>query len=273
MATYVIGDIQGCHTTLLRLVERLRFDPVRDRLWFVGDLVNRGPASAEVLRWVRGLGDRAMVVLGNHDLHLLARARGLGRAKRRDTFQDVLEAPDRDVLLEWLRARPLIHREESHLLVHAGLLPAWTVAEAEELARAGEEVLRGDDATEFLACLEERPDHRWDDSLSQADRLLVAVLAMTCLRACTPGGDLDLSFSGPPRAASPGYQPWFTAPGRKSTNLTVLFGHWSTLGLFRDEGVIGLDTGCVWGGSLTALRLEDGRVFQEQLADEVRVDP
>jgi bis(5'-nucleosyl)-tetraphosphatase (symmetrical) len=248
-----MGDIQGCFRTLRRLLRRIAFDPAKDRLWNTGDLVNRGPGSLEVLRWARDLGDRLMTVLGNHDLHLLARAAGLVRAKPRDTLDEVLAAPDRDELLAWLRARPLLHAEEGRVLVHAGLLPAWTVAEAETLARSVEERLRAAGGLELA-----RPQSR------EPERSTLWVL--TRLRFCTADGSPGPDFTGPPDAAPPGCRPWFDFPGRRSAEATVLFGHWAALGFYRAPGILGLDSGCVWGGELTAVRLEDGEVFQEPAA-------
>jgi len=241
MATYVIGDVQGCFTTLEKLLVRIDFDPLRDRLWFVGDLVNRGPSSLAVLRFIRGLDDRAVVVLGNHDLHLIARSRGTRGRRPRDTFEDVLEAPDRDALIEWLLHRPLLHREGDHVMVHAGLLPQWSLEEAEALAKKAEKKLRGD---------------RLGKSLR------IAVDAFTRLRTCTEDGEMCLSFAGPPSQAPAGCRPWFEL-ARIPSAITIVFGHWASLGLHLGAQAIGLDTGCVWGGALTALRLEDRTIFQE----------
>jgi len=241
MATYVIGDVQGCFATLERLLARIDFDASSDRLWFVGDLVNRGPSSLEVLRRVRELGDRAVVVLGNHDLHLIDRVRGGRKPKRRDTLDDVLGAPDRDSLVEWLVERPLLHREGGYVLVHAGILPTWTLDEAESLARQAETALRKDRVKK---------------------KLRTVVDAFTRLRTCTEDGEMCLEFTGPPREAPKGCRPWFEL-ARIPKGATVLFGHWASLGLYVGRRVIGLDTGCVWGRTLTALCLEDGEVFRE----------
>ncbi len=267
MATYAIGDLQGCDTTLGRLLERIAFDPARDRLWFVGDLVNRGPRAAAVLRRLRGLGSAVTAVLGNHDLHLLARADGIAKPKQRDRLEDVLLAPDRDQLLCWLRKRPLLHREDGYVLVHAGLLPQWSVERAAELASEIEELLRGRDRTRFFEGLLEGPEQEWSKSLAGPKRWATVVAALTRLRTCTPEGRMDLGFSGPPEAAPKGYVPWFRVPDRKSKDATVVFGHWAALGLKLKERYLALDTGCVYGNMLTALRLEDRALFQERFSD------
>lgn len=267
MATYAIGDVQGCAATLDRLLARL---PLRrgDRLWFVGDLVNRGPGSADVLRTVRGLGARAVVVLGNHDLHLVARAAGLTGAKRRDTLDDVLAAPDRDALCAWLRTRPLLHREGDHVLVHAGLLPAWTTAAAQRLAAAATTALRGA-AGSALAAECERPPDQAPGRLRGVARHAAVGATLTSLRTVRADGTPDWRFKGAPARAPRGHVPWFAAPGRRSAGVTVVFGHWAALGLHLDERVVAIDTGCVWGDALTAVRLEDRRVFQMPCADRL----
>lgn len=244
MATYVVGDVQGCFITLERLLARIDFDASRDRLWLVGDIVNRGPNSLDVLRFARDLEDRAVVVLGNHDLHLIARSRGEREPKRRDTFDDVLEAPDCDELVEWLAKRPLLHREDEIVMVHAGLLPGWTLDEAASLAKKAEKKLRDD----------------MDRRLGKA--LRTAVDVFTRIRTCNKAGEMDLDFAGPPEDAPKGYRPWFEL-AEIPDDATVLFGHWASLGLHLGTNAIGLDTGCVWGGALTALRLEDRKLFQE----------
>jgi len=245
MATYVVGDVQGCYQTLRALLSAAKFSD-GDRLWLVGDLVNRGPRSLEVLRYVSGLGERATVVLGNHDVHLLGRALNVYGAKRRDTLDEVLVAPDRRILIDWLRRRPLLYREGDWLMVHAGLLPRWSTAEAESEARRLEAVLAGPDAVSLLG-----------DKRSES---LAALTRLRMLRD-SDGGPAD--YDGSPADAPKGLVPWFSAPQRRSLDVTVLFGHWSQLGLHRGAHEIGLDTGCVWGGSLTALRLDDGALFSE----------
>lgn len=262
MPTYAVGDVQGCHDPLLRLLDAVRFDPAADRLWFVGDLVNRGPRSVEVLRFVRGLGDRATTVLGNHDLHLIAVAAGHGRLHRRDTLQDVLDAPDRDELLAWLRARPLLHAEGGFVMVHAGLLPAWTVPRAAALAREVEAWLRGPDHAALCANMYGNEPDGWRDDLAGWERVRVIVNAMTRMRVCTPSGEMDHHYKGVATDIPAGYLAWFEVPGRANRGATVVCGHWSALGLRLEPGLIALDSGCVWGQGLTAIRLEDRRVFQ-----------
>lgn len=262
MATYAIGDIQGCHAPLARMLDRIAFDPAADRLWIVGDLVNRGPESLRVLRFLRGLGDAASIVLGNHDLYLLMVAAGLKRRDGDDTLSQVLEAPDRDELLAWLRGLPLLRIHGDHVLVHAGLLPGWTVARAQALAAEVGAALCGPQARTFLRNLAGNRPARWSDGLEGWDRLRVIVNAMTRLRFCTVQGHMDLRAKGPPHEAPPGTLPWFRVPERLSRTHTIVCGHWSALGFYREPGLIALDSGCVWGGKLTALRIEDGAVFQ-----------
>lgn len=263
MATYAIGDVHGCFETLRRLLRRVAFDPRRDRLWMVGDLVNRGPRSLEVLRWAAGLGDRIVAVLGNHDLHLLARAAGVAEPKKRDTLDAVLEAPDRDELLAWLSARPLVHREGDALLVHAGLFPSWGPKQAERLAREVEERLQGESSPKLLASVAQKNPERWKDSLSGPERARAALAAFARLRTLDAEGRMCADFSGAPEDAPKGCRPWFEARDRKSAGVTVIFGHWAALGLRVGDGIAALDTGCAWGRSLTALRLDDWRIFQE----------
>jgi len=269
MATYAIGDIQGCFLTLTRLLERFRFDSRTDRIWLVGDLVNRGPRSLDVLRWAADLGDRLVAVLGNHDLHLLAMAEGVRSPKSRDTLSAVLEAPDQEELVAWLAGRPLLYQEDELVMVHAGLLPGWSVGQAGLLAREVERQLGGQDRRRFLQSLyaphQEPP--LWSDDLTGVARLRLVTNALTRLRTCTTEGRMCLEFTGPPRAAPSGCLPWFDVPDRKSLASTVVFGHWAALGLQLREGLLALDSGCVWGGALSAVRLEDREVFQEPMAD------
>jgi bis(5'-nucleosyl)-tetraphosphatase (symmetrical) len=266
LATYAVGDVQGCFVTLDKLLARIRFDPVRDRLWLVGDLVNRGPRSLEVLRWVRRMGDRVTTVLGNHDLHLLGRALGTRRAKPRDTLEEILNADDRDELIEWLRRRAFVHREGQYLIVHAGLHPSWTPAEAAALSREAEAALRGKKAKPLLASLaDDAPP--WRPTLGSKSRLRVAIRVFTGMRTCHSDGRPCSDYSGPPRWAPRGCIPWFDVPGRQSAKVTIICGHWAALGLRMRQHLIALDTGCVWGRVLTAVRLEDRRIYQEPLAD------
>jgi bis(5'-nucleosyl)-tetraphosphatase (symmetrical) len=258
MATYAIGDVQGCFDELQALLDTLRFDPAQDRLWFVGDLVNRGPKSLEVLRFVKALGDRAIVVLGNHDLHLVTQHEGFERPRRDDTFADVLSAPDRHELVDWLRLRPMMHVQDGHAMVHAGLLPQWSVDTALGLAREVEAALRAAHFREFLANMYGSQPDRWEDSLRGWDRLRVVVNAMTRLRFCTPEGRME--FRAKAATPPPGYGAWFDF--RRADAHTIVCGHWSALGVRLEPGLAALDSGCVWGGKLTALRLEDRVLFQ-----------
>jgi bis(5'-nucleosyl)-tetraphosphatase (symmetrical) len=269
MATYAIGDVHGCFTTLKRLLSHLGYSRRADRLWLVGDLVNRGPRSLAVLRWAAELApDRLVAVLGNHDLHLLARAAGVAKERRRDTLEAVLGAPDRDDLLRWLRERPLLHREDGRVLVHAGLLPEWTVGEAEGLAREIEAALQGDDSAGLLGSLRDELPGTWHADLGRGARRRLALAGFTRLRTLLPGGGLCTEWNGPPEQAPAGCIPWFDAPERRSRGTSLLFGHWAALGYIKKDGVVGLDTGCVWGRTLTALRLEDGKVFQVPAEEE-----
>ncbi len=266
MATYAIGDVQGSFDELQALLGEFGFDRAKDSLWFVGDLVNRGPASLATLRFVRDLGDRAVTVLGNHDLHLLALAQGSVKAREDDTLGEVIAAPDRDGLLDWLRHRPMAHVFANYALVHAGLLPQWDVATAKALAGEVETELRGPRHKEFLAQLYgSRPD-RWNDKLRGIDRLRVIVNAMTRLRFCTPEGVMEFHAKGEMAEAPAGHLPWFEVPGRKSADHTVVCGHWSALGLRVAPNLLALDSGCVWGGKLSAVRLEDRRLYQVSCA-------
>ncbi len=267
MATYAIGDIHGCYDTLQRLLRRIQLDLREDRLWLVGDLVNRGPRSLDVLRWAVDLGDYAVTVLGNHDLHLLGRALEVSPVKRRDTLDEVLDAPDRDDLLTWLRTRPLLHRENGRVLVHAGLFPQWTVEKAESLARETEAWLRGDDAARLVETTDRKIPERWQKGLEGFDRVRVALAGFAKLRTLEADGRMCADFSGPPKDAPKGCRPWFAVPERRSAGAYVIFGHWAALGLWLDDNVAGLDTGAAWGRELTALRLDDGRVFRERAVE------
>jgi len=259
MATYAIGDVQGCFDELRQLLEKIDFDRKRDRLWFVGDLVNRGPKSLEVLRFVRELGDRAISVLGNHDLHLVTQHEGVERRREDDTFDDVLEAPDAKELVAWVRTRPMLHVEGRYAMVHAGLLPQWTVGKAFSLAKEAEKALAARDYRDFLASMYGSTPSEWSDSLTGWDRLRVIVNAMTRMRFCTREGKMDFKAKG--KKAPPGYVAWYEARP-KNEKEALLFGHWSALGLKLEERLAALNTGCVWGGALTALRLEDRALYQ-----------
>ena len=255
MANYLIGDVQGCDAALARLLERIGFSPSTDTLYLLGDLVNRGPNSAGVLRRVMALGGAAHCLLGNHDLSLLAVAHGLRQPHRKDTMDSVLLAPDRDAMLDWLRQQKLAIHAHGVLMVHAGVLPQWDLAQVLARAAEVEAVLRGPRLLPFLAQMFGNQPAQWDDALDGADRLRVIVNALTRLRFCTPDGVMDLKASGGLDGAPPGTLPWFEVPGRRTAGEVLAFGHWSTLGLLQRPGILSLDTGCVWGGCLSALRL------------------
>ena len=262
MATYAIGDLQGCFDSLQELLGEIGFRQAEDRLWFVGDLVNRGPQSLEILRFVMSLGERAVSVLGNHDLHLLMVADGRVKAHRKDTLGAILEAPDRDELLTWLRGLPLMHVDGEYAMVHAGLLPSWSVGQALGLARETERALQGPDWRGLMAQMYGNQPDRWDDALSGFERLRVIINAMTRLRVCTPDGRMEFSHKGAIEDIPPGYMPWFAVPGRKSADTTVICGHWSAIGLLAERNLLALDSGCLWGRRLSAVRLEDRRIYQ-----------
>lgn len=270
MSHYVIGDIQGCMESLHSLLERIGYQAGRDRLWLTGDLVNRGPRSLDVLRWARDQGDSALTVLGNHDLHFLARAAGVASKRPRDTLDEALAAPDRDELVDWLRRRPLLHREGPLVLVHAGLLPDWTVADAEDLARGLEADLAGPRWVELLSDWRGAPA-AWRSDLSPNARRSVALTALVTLRAATLDGAMRRDFNGPPSEMPPGCVAWFDHPARRSKDHRIVFGHWAALGLLLRDDVAALDTGCVWGQRLTALRLGDGAIFQQQALERSAV--
>ncbi|MDB5796703.1 MAG: apaH [Paucimonas sp.] len=262
-ATYAIGDVQGCDCALAQLLDRLRQagdpDPY---LLFVGDLVNRGPESLASLRRMKALGDTGAVVLGNHDLHLLAAAHGIRKPHGQDTLHDILEAPDCGELLDWLRQQPLARMHEGHLVVHAGVLPQWTVPQVLALSREVEDVLQGPHWLDFLAHMYGNTPEQWDDSLRGHERLRCIVNALTRLRFCDAGGRMEFQTKEGAGAAPPGYMPWFEVPGRKTAGTPIVCGHWSTLGLVMRPDLLALDTGCVWGGKLSAVRLHDRALFQ-----------
>jgi bis(5'-nucleosyl)-tetraphosphatase (symmetrical) len=258
MALYCIGDVQGCDDALARLLAKIDFSPSRDTAYLLGDLVNRGPDSAGVLRRLMRYGDAAQCLLGNHDLSLLAVAHGLRAPHRNDTMDSVLKAADSEAMLEWLRQRRMAIHAHGLLMVHGGVLPQWDVPATLRLAGEVEEAVRGPGLVDFLSHMYGNEPTRWDESLRGADRLRVIVNALTRLRFCTPEGDMDLRASGGLHEAPPGYFPWFDVPSRKTAGTAIVFGHWSTLGFMRRPDAISLDTGCVWGGCLTALRLDAG---------------
>jgi bis(5'-nucleosyl)-tetraphosphatase (symmetrical) len=252
---YAIGDVQGCDAELRALLKKIGFRADRDQLWFVGDLVNRGPGSLATLRLVRSLGANAAVVLGNHDLHLLAVLHGVRPKRRSDTLDEVLAASDRRALGDWLLSRPLAHHEAGDLMVHAGVLPAWTVTQTLELAREVETALRRDPRRHLERMYGNEPD-RWSPQLSGTERLRFAINVLTRLRVCTADGEIDVDLKGPPPPPPSPLRPWFVFEERASRGTRIVFGHWSALGLVQSHGVIGLDTGCVWGGALTAINLD-----------------
>lgn len=259
MSVWAIGDLQGCHDPTLRLLDKLAFDPARDRLWFCGDLVNRGGQSLETLRLVHSLRANAVSVLGNHDLSLLAIAERREEDQRRvnPDLQRVLFADDRDELLGWLRAQPLLHadRDLGWMMVHAGLAPKWTTQLAEKHAREVEQILRGSDYRRlFKKMYGDRPN--WSSGLSGLDRARAIINVFTRMRYCTPRGRISFDDKGAPGTQEPGLYPWYAVPGRAERDLRIVCGHWSTLGLFIGHGVHAIDTGAVWGGKLTALQLD-----------------
>ena len=258
MATYAIGDVQGCHDALQRLLEKIRFDPAKDRLWFCGDLVNRGGQSLETMRLVHSLSIHSTVTLGNHDLSLLAIAQRSesDQAKVNPDLRRVLFAPDRDVLIEWLRQQKFMHvdRTLGFAMVHAGIAPDWSIKIAEARAREAEELLRGDGFRKLLKNMYgDKPV--WNPKLTGPDRFRAIVNVFTRMRYCTPGGRIGFEEKGRPGTQKPGLYPWFDVPGHVPRALPMVCGHWSTLGLFMGLGIYGIDTGAVWGGKLTALEL------------------
>jgi bis(5'-nucleosyl)-tetraphosphatase (symmetrical) len=258
MSLYLIGDVQGCDDALGRLLDTIGFSPSRDTLYLLGDLVNRGPASLQVLRRLMALEGSAHGLLGNHDLHLLAVSHGVRKPHRSDTVSDILQAPDRTALLHWLRHRPMALQVQGWLLVHAGVLPQWDAAQTLALAHELEAELRGADWGVLMHNLYGNQPDRWDDRLRGYERLRVIVNALTRLRFCSADGVMEFDTKDSADATPAGFMPWFDVPGRRSAGTPVAFGHWSTLGSVQRPGVLPLDTGCVWGGCLTAARLGTG---------------
>lgn len=258
MATYAIGDVQGCNDELQALLAQLGFERARDRLWFVGDLVNRGTHSLETLRFVHGLGDRAITVLGNHDLHLIAAAHGQVMDRDDHTLDDILAAPDRDELIDWLCRRPLLHHDATlgYTMIHAGLPPQWDLALAQQCAHEAEQTLRGSQRSEFIARMYGNQPDQWSAGLHGWKRLRFTINCLTRMRYCDRAGKIDLKSKGPPGSQPAGQMPWFAVPGRASRELNIVFGHWSTLGTCNEPGVFPTDSGCLWGGALTALRID-----------------
>ena len=267
MATYAIGDIQGCYHAFTALLARLKFNPKRDKLWLVGDLINRGSGSLEVLRWCYQHQNSIKIVLGNHDLHALVVAHGFKKANKSDTLQALLDAPDSDALLTWLRHQPLMfsdenYAEKSYVVVHAGLLPQWTIAEALSYANEVECALQADSYLQFLANMYGNYPNQWQADLTGFDRLRVITNAMTRMRICSELGEMEFAFKGELQDIPDGYTAWFDAPSRQSHSSTVICGHWSAIGLQQIDNVIALDTGCLWGRQLTALCLETQAITQ-----------
>lgn len=263
MPTYVIGDIQGCAGQLEKLLERIHAaSSSSPRIIFAGDLINRGPDSLGTLRIIRALGASADVILGNHDLHLLAVANGIRKPSRSDTLNAILDAPDREEWMDWLRSKPLAIFEQGHLIVHAGVLPTWTAEKTLSLSREVETALKSDEWAGFLKEMYGNAPAKWDETLKGADRLRCIVNALTRMRYCHADGAMELDTKEDVRQDSTDIMPWFDLPGRRTGDVTVVFGHWSMLGLVLRPNLIGLDTGCVWGGKLTAIRLDDRSLVQ-----------
>lgn len=275
MSTYLIGDIQGCDSAFSQLLTQLSFSPSRDTLFLLGDLINRGPQSVEVLRRCMQLGDAVKPLLGNHDLHLLATAHGIRQAGKRDTLQTILNAPDRNELLDWVAQQPLTRyltspQGQQLLMVHAGVLPQWTLQDALQLSDEVHQQIKGKDRHEFLLHMYGNTPAQWSDALTGADRLRVIVNALTRLRFCTADGTMDFESTESAEAAPEGLMPWFECPHRKTADDTIAFGHWSTLGLLNRPRLMALDTGCIWGGCLTALEL--GADFSERTVHQVHCE-
>jgi bis(5'-nucleosyl)-tetraphosphatase (symmetrical) len=275
MAVYAIGDVQGCYEPLRGLLDKLEFDPGKDTVWFTGDLVNRGPKSLKVLRYVRDLGDSAITVLGNHDLHLLAVAQFPRRLRSKDTLDNVLAAKDRDELLDWLRHRPIMHYDKKlgFALAHAGLSPQWDLTTALGAAEELESVLRSSRCRAFLKRMYGNDPDRWSRKLRGWQRLRYITNCFTRMRYCDKHGRLELTRSGRPSRRDRRFMPWFRVPDRENKKVRIVFGHWSTLGPITDKNVFPLDTGCIWGGSLTALKLSSKSVKRISLRCEQSQKP
>ena len=272
MATYVIGDLQGCYSELLLLLDKAGYQQGKDDVWLVGDLVNRGPDSLRCLRWAAD--NAAAVVLGNHDLHLLAVDAGIRKNYDKDTISDILNAPDKNKLLHWLRKQPLLHHDKDMVMIHAGLPPQWTIEEATEYAKEVEHDLSSDDYRSTIASIYRSKPTAWDNSLNDETRKCYSIRALTRMRYCTTEGHIDLSEKCTPGEQPTSLVPWFMMPGRKSREQRVVFGHWSTLVNAKDIdfnkwNVIPMDYGCVWGGSMNALCVEDGQIHSVKSRTEL----
>lgn len=262
MATYAIGDIQGCYHAFESLLERIQFDPKSDRLWLVGDLINRGSGSLEMLRWCYQHQDNIQTVLGNHDLHAIAVSHGVKKPNRSDTLQTILDAPDADVLLTWLRHQPLMVSNDDYAMVHAGLLPQWHIHQALTYSKEVESALQSDDYGDFLLNMYGNTPNVWHDDLTGYNRLRMITNVMTRMRVCSADGALDFSFNGELDDVPEGLTPWFNLPNRVARDQAIIVGHWSALGLYKYQNVYALDTGCLWGGQLTAMCLETKAITQ-----------
>jgi bis(5'-nucleosyl)-tetraphosphatase (symmetrical) len=262
VATYAIGDIQGCYHAFEALLARLKFNPNHDRLWLVGDLINRGSGSLEILRWCYTHQSSVRVVLGNHDLHALAVVHGVKSAHKSDTLKSSIEAPDSEVLYTWLRQQPLVWYEHGYAMLHAGLLPQWTIQTALTLVNEVERVLQGPDYIDFLHHMYGNLPNQWHDALTGYDRLRVITNALTRMRICTAEGEMEFAFKGELPDVPPFYMPWFDVPNRATAEVNIICGHWSALGLRTRNHIFALDTGCLWGGALTAMCLETQVITQ-----------
>ncbi|KAF3977249.1 MAG: symmetrical bis(5'-nucleosyl)-tetraphosphatase [Methylococcales symbiont of Iophon sp. n. MRB-2018] len=255
MAIYAIGDIQGCYDDLLRLLEHIKFDDQVDQLWFAGDLVNRGPKSLETLRFVKSLHNAAITVLGNHDLHLIATSFEQRKPRKKDTLSPVLQADDSDELLYWLRHQPLFHYNDDFCLLHAGLPPQWDFATTKKMALTAEAVLQGDKHLKFFRVMYGNKPHKWTAYIKGMDKIRFIVNCFTRMRYCKSNGYLDFKHNNAPGTQPSHLMPWFTVPKRKSSKMKIIFGHWSTLGYYQGHNCFAIDTGCLWGGQLTAIKL------------------
>lgn len=255
MSIYAIGDIQGCFDDLLRLLDTISFNENTDQLWFAGDLVNRGPKSLETLRFVKSLGNSAITVLGNHDMHLLAESCNQKTPTKRSCLSLVLEASDRDELINWLRHRPLFHHNEDFCLVHAGVPPQWNLAKTKKMAIIAEQALRSPNYADFLRQMYGNKPNIWSPALKGVSRLRFIINCFTRMRFCDAQGRLDFANSGAIGSQTKGLMPWFEVPNRRNADMCIIFGHWSTLGFYEGPNCYGIDTGCIWGGQLTALKL------------------
>ncbi len=255
MAVYAIGDVQGCFDDLKRLLDKIRFDPVKDQLWFVGDLVNRGPKSLETLSFVKSLGSSAISVLGNHDLHLIATALGIRKPHRKDTLQDIIKSPHCDELIDWLRHCPLFYHDNGYCLLHAGLPPQWDFKKTKQMAAEAEAILQGENYREFFNHMYGDEPSSWHEDLQGMARIRFIVNCFTRMRYCDGNGVLDMEYKQAPDRQPEGLYPWFQLADRKSVDMKIIFGHWSTLGFYAGDNCFALDTGCLWGGELTALKL------------------